>query len=145
LFARLDASVGRPLTVISAPAGFGKSTLVSEWAYASSSGHRFAWLSLDQDDNDLSRFISYIIAALQPLEAGIGKAALSLLGSLQTPTPEHLMTQLLNEVADLAAPVVLVLDDYHVITDPQIDAAHEQAQPAVQTNAPAVFGLRDER
>jgi ATP/maltotriose-dependent transcriptional regulator MalT len=122
LFALLDEAVGRPLTVISAPAGFGKSTLVSEWAHARSEC-RFAWLSLDQDDNDLSRFTSYIIAALQPLEAGIGKSALSLLGSLQTPTPEQLITQLLNEVADLSAPVVLILDDYHVIADPQIDAA----------------------
>ena len=122
LFALLDEAVGRPLTIISAPAGFGKSTLVSEWAHARSE-RRFAWLSLDQDDNDLSRFISYIIAALQPLEGGIGKSALSLLGSLQTPTPEQLITQLLNEVADLSAPVVLILDDYHVIADPQIDAA----------------------
>jgi LuxR family maltose regulon positive regulatory protein len=121
LLARLDEAVARPLTVISAPAGFGKSTLVSEWVHATS-GWRFAWLSLDQDDNDLSRFISYIIAALQPLEAGIGKAALSLLGSLQTPTPEDLITHLLNEIAELSAPIVLVLDDYHVITDPQIDA-----------------------
>ncbi len=82
-----------------------------------------AWLSLDDDDNDISRFISYLIEALQPLEPGIGKAALSLLGSMQRPAPTDLMTQLLNEIAELSNPIVMVLDDYHLICDPEIDAA----------------------
>jgi LuxR family transcriptional regulator, maltose regulon positive regulatory protein len=122
LFARLDEAVSRPLTVISAPAGFGKSTLVSDWV-RNHGETSVAWVSLDHDDNDLSRFVSYMVAALQPLQLRIGKAALSLLGSLQAPTPEDLMTQLLNEVADLRSRIVLVLEDYHLITDPQIDAA----------------------
>jgi hypothetical protein len=122
LYERLDEAATRPLTIITAPAGFGKSTLASEWAHTRNQ-HRFAWVSLGPEDNDLARFVASVIAGLQPLEAGIGKAALSLFGSLLQPAPESLMTQLLNEIVDLSAPIVMILDDYHVITDSQIDAA----------------------
>jgi LuxR family transcriptional regulator, maltose regulon positive regulatory protein len=122
LTALLDEATRRPLTIISAPAGFGKSTVVSEWIHGRRD-RRVAWLSLDEDDNDISRFLLYLIAALQPLEPGIGRSALSLLGALQTPPPADLVTQLLNEASELAAPLIIVLDDYHLIRDAEIDAA----------------------
>jgi len=120
---RLAEGASGPLTLISGPAGFGKTTLISDWIGTGDDHRRVAWFSLDQDDNDLIRFVSYLVAALQIVEPGIGRAPLSLLGSLQTPTPKALMVQLLNEIVDVPTPIVLVLDDYHVIEDPEIDAA----------------------
>src|SRR3954465_2092661 len=79
LIKRLQENSARPLTLISAPAGFGKSTLVSQWLthieYAA------AWLSLDEDDNDLARFLTYLIGALQTRQANVGDRALELLAA----------------------------------------------------------------
>ena len=68
---------GRKLTLLSAPAGFGKTTLLSEWIANLGSGRRVAWLSLDENDSDLGRFLSYLVAALQTVEAGIGERVAS--------------------------------------------------------------------
>src|SRR5271166_2620018 len=106
LLARLNDAVVCPLTLISAPAGSGKSTLISGWVQLEA-GRRFAWLELDSDDRDLARFLSYVILALQPIQPGIGKAALSMLGSLQTPPPDVVITALLNEIAEFPEPVIL--------------------------------------
>jgi LuxR family transcriptional regulator, maltose regulon positive regulatory protein len=141
LTARLDAGLIGKATLISAPAGFGKTTLVSAWlaqndehrtmndevaAHASScSVHRFksGWVSLDAGDNDPSRFWSYLSVALDTLAPGAGAPALVLLQSPQPPPIEAVLTTLLNGLS--AAPVagLLVLDDYHLIETPAIHQA----------------------
>jgi LuxR family maltose regulon positive regulatory protein len=104
---------GRRLTLISAPAGFGKTTLVSEWV---AKGERpAAWLSLDDGDNEPVRFLSYLIAALQTVEASVGKGALNALQSPQPPPAEAILTALINEIAAISDQIILVLDDYHLI------------------------------
>jgi LuxR family maltose regulon positive regulatory protein len=109
------------LTLVSAPAGFGKTTLISEWV----AGCRppVAWLSLDQGDNDPARFVAYLVAALQPILPNIGKGALIALESPQSPPVESILTTLLNELADVAGDFVLVLDDYHAIDSRPVDNA----------------------
>lgn len=140
LVARLmnGAASGRKLTLISAPAGFGKTTLLGEWAHqfrldaaqahksenrTSKNVDQVAWLSLDQADNDLTRFLIYVIAALQTIAPGIGAGAFAALQSPQPPPTEALFTALLNEIAALSHRCVLVLDDYHVIDAKSIDDA----------------------
>ena len=113
--------LGRKLTLISAPAGFGKSTLVSEWIAGSK--RPAAWLSLDKADNDPIRFLIYIIAALQTIVTKIGAGTLGLLQSPQPPSIESILTSLLNEIATLPDNLILVLDDYHVIDAKPVDHA----------------------
>jgi LuxR family transcriptional regulator, maltose regulon positive regulatory protein len=116
LIERLNEGATGKVTLISAPAGFGKSTLLGEWA---ARGHRpVAWLSLDEADNDPVRFLTYVIAALQTVTAGIGQSLSAALQSPQPPPIETILTSLLNEIAGLPAPFSLVLDDYHVIDAP---------------------------
>lgn len=122
LIAKLNRGLHRKLTLISAPAGFGKTTLVSEWIAA---GERpFAWLSLDERDNDLTRFLTYLIAALQTHTPALGKKALALLESPEPPPAESVLTTLLNEIAAIPDELALVLDDYHILdAAPPIDQA----------------------
>ncbi len=117
LKARLAQGLTRPLTLISAPAGFGKTTLVSEWC-ASEAGRDFllAWFSLDGDDNDPTRFLTYLIAALATLKPGLGETTLALLHSPRPPPPQAVLTGLINDLEAFDAPFALILDDYHVIT-----------------------------
>ena len=108
----------RRLTLISAPAGFGKTTLLSEWLHgklAATPPVQSAWLSLDPGDNDPARFLAYLVAALQGIEPGLGKAVLGAYRSPQPPPTEALWAALINELAQLPVPIVLVLDDYHLI------------------------------
>ncbi|MCP4541368.1 MAG: LuxR family transcriptional regulator [Chloroflexi bacterium] len=133
-------SFGRKLTLISAPAGFGKTTLVSEWVQsmlpiATMGGAipttAIAWLSLDKNDNDPTRFLTYLVAALQTIEGNLGKGALVALQSSGTVNVESVLTVLLNEIVGLSdnpstssgQSLVLVLDDYHVIESQPIDKA----------------------
>ena len=111
---QLNAGVGRKLTLVSAPAGFGKTTLLSEWVAGSE--WPVAWLSLDDSDNDPRRFWSYVIAALQTVQAHWGAAALGALQSPQPPPIEALLTGLINEIAEVADPFVLVIDDFYAMT-----------------------------
>jgi len=113
LIERLNKGVHHKLTLISAPAGFGKTTLLSEWISKSESS--VAWISLDKGDNDPVHFINYLIAALQDIQANIGKATLSLLQSPQQPLIESIMVNLIKESADITNDCVLVLDDFHSI------------------------------
>jgi LuxR family maltose regulon positive regulatory protein len=118
LIERLNAGLGGRLTLVSAPAGFGKTTLVSEWVQAMGEAVApiaVAWLSLDESDNDPTRFLVYVIAALQTVAAEIGKGALSALHSPQPPPAEAVLTGLINELADISDRILLVLDDYHLI------------------------------
>ncbi len=115
LVERLQRGVERALTLISAPAGFGKTTLLAQWL--AGSGTPTAWLSLEAEDNDPTRFLSYLIAALQTLDAQIGTTALALLRTPQPPRPETVLAMLVSELTSRdAAEFALVLDDYHVIT-----------------------------
>jgi LuxR family maltose regulon positive regulatory protein len=126
LIERLNEGLHRRLTVISAPAGFGKTTLVSEWVAGCERLEpkvRVAWLSLDEGDNDPARFLTYVIAALQTIVANIGEEMLSRLESPQPPPTESILTALLNEIAAIPDHFVLVLDDYHVLDAKPIDNA----------------------
>jgi LuxR family maltose regulon positive regulatory protein len=115
LIERLERGLdsGCKLTLISAPAGFGKTTLVTEWL--NSAEHPFTWLSLDENDNDPARFLMYVVAALQGIDPAIGQAAQAMLQAPQLPPPEALLTSLINDIATTGRPFVLVLDDYHLI------------------------------
>jgi LuxR family maltose regulon positive regulatory protein len=118
LIERLNAGLYRKLTLISAPAGFGKTTLLSEWVYRGGEGTPplpVAWVSLDEGDNDLTRFLAYLIAALQTIEASIGQGALGTLQSPQPPPMEEFLTALINQINAIPDHFVLVLDDYHLI------------------------------
>src|SRR5437763_2835590 len=121
LIERLNEGLYRKLTLISAPAGFGKTTLVSEWL---AGGPRpTAWLSLDEGDNDPTRFLMYLVAALQTIAATIGEGVLGALQSPQPPPTVSILTALLNDITTIKDPFVLVLDDYHVIDAEAIDQA----------------------
>lgn len=112
---------GSRVTLISAPAGFGKTTLVSEWI--AHCGRPVAWYSLDEGDNDLTRFLSYLIAALQTIKTGIGESLPAMLQAHPPPQTETVLTTLLNEISTSTRDFVLVLDDYHVIDSKPIDEA----------------------
>jgi LuxR family maltose regulon positive regulatory protein len=120
---RIEEGTERKLTLVSAPAGFGKTTLLSVWASERSNVRSVAWLSLDAADNDPARFWRYFVAAVDRLQPGSGETALALLGSPQAPPIEAVLTTLLNELADLEADVALVLDDYHLIESRAIHEA----------------------
>ena len=113
LIRRLNEGLHRKLTLISAPAGFGKTTLVSEWV----AGCRrpTAWLSLDERDNDSVSFLTYFIAALRTIAPDIGESVLGALQSPQPPSTESILTALLNEMTCFPYSFILVLDDYHLI------------------------------
>jgi LuxR family maltose regulon positive regulatory protein len=136
--------LGHRLSLISAPAGFGKTTLVTEWlsklpkrvSITPSPTHSLtptplhpptrspiAWLSLDEGDDDLTRFLAYLVAALQSIELTIGEGALAMLQSPQPPPTEAILTALLNDIAAFPEDFTLVLDDYHLIDSRPIDAS----------------------
>ena len=116
LIERLDQGIQRKLTLVSAPAGFGKTTVLAEWLAAAPASERpGAWISLDQSDNDPALFWAYFITALQTVQSGVGEHTLSLLRSPQPPPIEALLGTLLNEITTISRDFVLVLDDYHVI------------------------------
>ena len=116
LIERLDQGTQGKLTLVSAPAGFGKTTLLAEWLAARAAGERAAaWVSLDQRDTDPALFWAYFVTALQAVHDGVGGSTLSLLQSPQPPPLEALLGILLNEISTIAQSFVLVLDDYHLI------------------------------
>ncbi|MBI5302998.1 MAG: LuxR family transcriptional regulator [Chloroflexi bacterium] len=125
LIERLNAglSSGCKLTLISAPAGFGKTALVSEWVAGCE--RPVAWLSLDEGDSDSTRFLTYLIVALQTIMANIGAGVLGVLQAPQPPSIEANLTALLNEITTIprAGNFILVLDDYHAIDAKSIDNA----------------------
>ena len=109
------------LTLVSAPAGFGKTTLVSEWVVGSD--RPTAWLSPDEGDNDPIRFLTYLVAALQIIKENFAERVLALLQSPQPPPTESILTALLNEISTIPDNFILVLDDYDVIDATVVDAS----------------------
>jgi LuxR family maltose regulon positive regulatory protein len=121
LTGQLNTNRHRKLTLVVAPAGFGKSTLVSEWVAA---GRRpVAWLSLDEEESDLARFLTYLIAALQTITGEIGALALPVLQSSPPLPIEAILTNLINDIAASPHDFILVLDDYHLVDNPSVDKA----------------------
>ena len=140
LVERLDAGLHSRLTLVSAAAGFGKTTLLSEWAAALTRGPykapslrgapdgsgenlQVAWLSLDEGDSDPVRFLTYLVAALQTVAPGVGDGVMAALQAPQPPSLEALLAALLNDIAVTSIPFVLVLDDYHAVEAPAVDQA----------------------
>jgi len=113
---RLSRGVESKLTLISAPPGFGKTTLLAEWLGALPAGERaVAWLSLDEADNQPASFWTYLVAALQTVVPGVGATALAFLQGPKPPSIETVLATLLNDLAALPSDIVLVLDDYHEV------------------------------
>ncbi|MEO8541767.1 MAG: helix-turn-helix transcriptional regulator, partial [bacterium] len=127
LVERVARGVQSKLTLVSAPPGFGKTTLLAEWLASPSAKERdIAWLSLDQNDNDQPTFWSYLVGALERVRPEAGKGGvLELLRMQHTPPIETLLVMILNEVAANPRDLVVVLDDYHVINVPMIHAGVE--------------------
>jgi LuxR family maltose regulon positive regulatory protein len=124
LVEQLNAGLNRRLTLVSAPAGFGKTTLMTEWAAAYPG--EIAWLTLDEHDNDPVRFTTYMIAALQNVDENLGQDLGQLFKSLDASQTSEILTSLINQIhalPPLDAPHVLVLDDYHNIHDQRIHEA----------------------
>ena len=115
LLAKLDEGKQEKLTLISASAGFGKTTLLSEWSRHSTTP--IAWVGLDKSDNDATHFWTYAIAALQTHAPHIGDTSLALLQSSQTPPSSVFLTALVNDLTGLTEDIILVLDDYHLIEE----------------------------
>jgi LuxR family maltose regulon positive regulatory protein len=113
LIERLRAGIHNKLTLISASAGFGKTTLAAEWLRDEK--RAVAWITLDENDNDPARFLVYFLAALNQIDQHAGEATKALLQALQPPPPDFLMTTLVNEIAAIHHPFILAIDDYHVI------------------------------
>jgi LuxR family transcriptional regulator, maltose regulon positive regulatory protein len=121
LLLQLNEILNRRMTLVSAPAGFGKSTLISEWIV--NCGQKAAWLSLDENDNDPARFWVYFISSLQTISPNLGDEVLDALQSTQISSIESVLTNLLNEISGIQSDFILVLDDYHLVDSPAIDDA----------------------
>jgi ATP/maltotriose-dependent transcriptional regulator MalT len=121
LLERLNEGLHGNLILLSAPAGFGKTTLLSEWVAGLE--RPVAWLSLDAGENDPTRFLTYLVAALQTIAATLGEGVLGALQSPQPPPLEAILTALLNDIATIQDSFVLVLDDYHVLDAQPVDHA----------------------
>jgi LuxR family maltose regulon positive regulatory protein len=115
LIERLNTGIAGKLTLVSAPAGYGKSTIVEQWIQIIE--RPLAWISLDEDDNDPYRFLSYLIAAMQQIKSEFGVQIESALQSTSPPELELLAANLLQEISAIEEPFVLVLDDYHSISE----------------------------
>src|SRR6266700_3322453 len=121
LLERLNEGLHRKLTLIAAPAGFGKTTLISAWM--AGCDRQVAWLSLDKGESDPTLFLTYLVAALRTIAPDIGVGVLGALQSPQPPPTESILTALLNEITAIPDNFVLVLDDYHVIEAKAVDQA----------------------
>src|SRR5574341_1181012 len=110
-----------PLTLITAPAGFGKTTLVA--ACVAGCGMPIAWLSLDKNDNQVGRFLNYLVAALQETDHTVGGEAAQLLAAAQQVPPEAVLTSLINDLDTTSREIILVLDDYQFISSQAVHDA----------------------
>lgn len=121
LIERLNEGLHHKLTLISAPAGFGKTTLLSEWIAGSK--QPAAWLSLDEGDSDPTRFLAYLVAALRTVGGNIGEGVSAVLETPQSPPTESILTALLNEITAIPEAFIIVLDDYHLVDAKPVEDA----------------------
>ncbi|HWI55426.1 MAG TPA: LuxR C-terminal-related transcriptional regulator [Desulfobacteria bacterium] len=126
---------GCKLTLVSAPAGYGKTTLITEWLKTLDRG--YAWLSMDAGDNNPQRFFTYLVAALQTIVKELGEEVGNLLRSPQLPAPETIATLLINQVVDKGESIAMVLDDYHLITNEYLNRTLE----FIIENSPDIFHI----
>jgi LuxR family maltose regulon positive regulatory protein len=113
----LQSSLQAKLCLVAGPAGSGKTTLLAQWGQAAGGGGRVAWVSLDERDNDPTRFWSYLVAAVRTVEPRAGTVALEALGGPSVELERVVVGSLVNDLATVSGPLVLVLDDYHLITN----------------------------
>ena len=118
LIKKLDHGLDRKLTLVSAPAGYGKTTLIRQWLEGSS--YPIAWLSLDENDKDPAIFLTYFIAAIRTFKPDAGKDVLSSLEAPQRPHPDYLSSTIIHELTNYPEPYLVVLDDYHNIDSSEI-------------------------
>lgn len=123
LVVRLAGGVKGRLALVCAPAGWGKTTLLSQWRIAERKHRSFAWISLDAADDDPVRFWSYVVGALRTVAPGFGGGTLAALPNAGPALIDVVLPRLINELAELEQPVVLVFDDYHVLTDELVHAS----------------------
>jgi LuxR family transcriptional regulator, maltose regulon positive regulatory protein len=121
LLERLEAGASHKLSLVSAPAGFGKTTVISTWI--ATRQRPAAWLSLDAQDHDVARFLTYLVAALQTVNPAIGERVSGDLREAQPPPADAILTALINDLSELDTLTILVLDDYHLVDSPQVDDA----------------------
>jgi ATP/maltotriose-dependent transcriptional regulator MalT len=132
LLAVLRAGGGRKLTLVAAPPGFGKSTLLAEWA-AAEDAPDVAWVSLDENDNDPARFFTYVAAAVNRVEPDVGSRALAAVRDPGADLLGVVLPQFLNDVAGVERDLVLVVEDYHVISNPDV---HEALAYIIERSSP---------
>src|SRR5437016_3095827 len=142
LLERLNEGLQRKLTLIAAPAGFGKTTLVSVWV--AGCNRQVAWLSLDKGESDPTLFLTYLVAALQTIAPTIGEGVSGVLQSPQPPPTESILTALLNEITTIPDHFVLVLDDYHVIDAQPVDQALTFLLEHLPPNMQLVIATRED-
>jgi LuxR family maltose regulon positive regulatory protein len=118
LYEKLNIGLSRKLILVSAPAGFGKTTVVSDWINQNKISA--AWFSIDKADNDPVEFLSYIISGIQSIQKGFGESALKLLHSPNKQSGESIASLLINEVLDISLNFILVLDDFHLINSNEV-------------------------
>ena len=123
LVARLSGSAQCKLALVCAPAGWGKTVLLAQWRASEAERRPFAWVSLDPGDDDPVRFWSYVVVAMRTVVPGFGGAVLATLPNAGSALVEAVLPQLINELAELPEPVVLVLDDFHALRDEQVHAS----------------------
>jgi LuxR family maltose regulon positive regulatory protein len=120
LFERLDSSLEKQLTLISAPAGYGKTTLVASWLQVY---HQpVCWITLDENDNDLLRFLRYVVAAVRTIFPDAGEDVYKITRADYTPPSDYLAALLINDISDMQDSIVLVLDEFHLIDDVSVRA-----------------------
>jgi hypothetical protein len=143
LSGRLRGGAESPLTLISAPAGFGKTTLLAEWLAATPAEGSVAWLSLEESDSQPASSWTYLITALQAVVPGVGASALQLLQSGQPPV-ETVLTNVLNELGAAPSDLYLVLDDYHLVDGPDIQGGMSFLLEHLPPQAHLVISARED-
>jgi LuxR family transcriptional regulator, maltose regulon positive regulatory protein len=143
LLRALQGTTDGKLTVVAAPAGFGKSTLLAQWhSVLREKNVAVGWVSLDRDDNDLARFLSYLISSLRKAHPQVGEGALTLIHSSPIVPVASIMTLLVNDLAAIEGRIALILDDYHVIEQPEIHEAIESLLAYAPPNFHLVIASR---